>query len=208
MVNCYDGKTFGSGACGGSTAVNSYGRLTGAGMTYSGGVVVYTNYSHDDEGRVASSTQGVEGAVRTFQYGYYADNSAASMQFPSATKHVTCYDEYGRPLWVSSQLQTTDCGTVAPTAANSYGWVASYSAHGGIEQLKFGMAGGYGEQWCYNNLLQVTGMRFGVGTTSGCGWQAGDPLGLRLEYTSGSQAQNNGNVMQQFIRMRKSAFDP
>ena len=202
VIYCYDGKTYNSGACTTTAATFSYGQMTGVGNTNGS-----TNYTHNDQGRIQTSTPKVD-IDRPFAYFYYADGSLAMSTIPGPKNRVTCYDLQGRPIWVSGQLTLGDCinGTAA-TAANSYGWVSSFAPHGAVQELNFGATSTYKERWCYNARLQVSGLRLGAASTANCVYQGGDIFGLRLEYTASNQTANNGNLMQQFIQMRKSAAD-
>ena len=199
---CYDGKTYNSGACTTTAATFSYGQMTGVGNTNGS-----TNYTHNDQGRIQTSTPKVD-IDRPFAYYYYADGTLAMSTIPGPKNRVTCYDLQGRPIWVSGQLTTADCinGTAA-TAANSYGWVSSFAPHGAVQELNFGATSTYKERWCYNARLQVSGIRLGAASTANCVYQGGDIFGLRLEYTASNQTANNGNLMQHFIQMRKSTAD-
>ena len=62
VLYCYDGRAFLAGACTAAAVQNSRGQLTGVGNTHG-----YTNYTHDDQGRIVSSTQRVD-ADRVFTY--------------------------------------------------------------------------------------------------------------------------------------------
>lgn len=192
---CYDGFYFLNGLCTGSAVESSAGAQTAYGNAISS-----TRFSHDSFGRVSSSQQTTGGVSPSIDYSYYANDSLAS-QVLGARTQTTCYDQLGRSLWVSLSLTSTDCkiGTSA-TSTNTVARATQFADHGAIKELIF--ANGLRENWCFNNRLQGTGLHLGVTASTDCSFVSGEVFGLGLEFTSGSQSLNNGNVMAQVIRMR------
>ena len=90
VIYCYDGKSYIGGSCTTTANTNSY-----------------TNYTHDDQGRILTSTQRVD-VDRLFTYQYYADDTQAMASIPGPRNRVTCYDQLGRPTWVRACHKTID----------------------------------------------------------------------------------------------------
>lgn len=78
------------------TGIGNYNTTTQA-------LVSRSNYVFDAAGRMLSSEQ-KDGAAAglSAQYGYYADDSLASVTYPGGQRTVShCYDEQKRAKWVS-----------------------------------------------------------------------------------------------------------
>jgi RHS repeat-associated protein len=178
---CYDGTTFSGANCNQSVNQNSYGKLTEARSSVSS-----TIYTHDSLGRLLTSTQTTSPLPgQAFTYAYYLDDNVASVQYPSGKSVATCYDEHGRPVWVSKVKTAADCSAAtpsAPSATDAYVSSAQYEPHGGLKQLQWGNL--LWQSATYNGRLQPQTMSLGTTSTTGDLWQQ--------TYDYGTH--NNGNI--------------
>jgi RHS repeat-associated protein len=164
----YDGAgTNGWYVVGKLTAVNTSGSFVSS----------YTYDTFDAMGRVAHSTQTTDGNSYGMSYGYDLAGNLISETYPSNRVVSTAFDVAGRINDVSS-------------GATHYASSFSYSAHGGVTDVKLG-----------NNLWEHTTFEanrlqpkeIDLGTSQG----AFDKLKLNYDY--GALSTNNGNVMGQTI---------
>jgi RHS repeat-associated protein len=164
----YDGAgTNGWYVVGKLTAVNTSGSFVSS----------YTYDTFDPMGRVLHSTQTTDGNVYGMSYGYDLAGNLISETYPSNRVVSTAFDTACRINDVSS-------------GATHYASSFSYSAHGGVTDMKLG-----NNLWEHTtfepNRLQPT--EIDLGSSQG----ATDKLKLNYDY--GSLATNNGNVMGQTI---------
>ncbi len=189
---CYDGRTWDktSGNCTGSIVTAAKGKLTASGSDES-----WTQLNYDSFGRLASSTQRTPASWEapppagptpyTFTYVYNADDSVSTVQTPRRNLQY-CYDEHGRPTWVSGSKNAADCAaspTGGDTANLYYASQASYAPHGGITSLRLG--NGLTETTSYNTRLQMATRQ--VAGSPGTPWS--------ISYDYGAANVNNGNPL-------------
>jgi len=160
----------------GTTAQNALGKLTSV-ATSGSFVSSYTYDNFDAMGRVVHSIQTTDGNAYPMSYGYDFAGNLISETYPSGRVVTTGFDVAGRISDVSS-------GTL------HYASSFSYTAHGGVTDMKLG-----NNLWEHTtfepNRLQPT--EIGLGTTQG----ASDKL--KLNYGYGPLNTNNGNVLSQTI---------
>ena len=180
---CYDGKTWGSEACSGSTIQASKGKVSEVRSDVSS-----TKYTYDSAGRVRQSVQATPpgmAAPYTFTYDYYLNGSLAAMTYPSQRRVTQCYDALGRVSWVSKDKQASACtsGAANPAASQAYATNVQYAGNGGATQIQYG--NGLYESATYNGRQQIQTMGLGTGAGLTDLWQV----------QNGYEASgNNGNV--------------
>jgi RHS repeat-associated protein len=161
-----------------SSAVTfSKGRLT----RVSSSVSVYDYLEYDELGRVKRSKQTTEGVEYSMSYGYDRAGNMTSQTYPSGRVVTTGYDNAGRIASVASGGKT-------------YADQFTYTPHGAVASMSLGDRV-MSEQTGYNSRLQPTMIE--LRRVSGSQLI----LGLDYEYNTAGQANNNGNVLRQTIRV-------
>jgi hypothetical protein len=168
--------------CTGVRVAGSMGMLTGSGNSQS-----WTNLTVEANGRVTASNQKTNagGILHSypFTYTYFADDSLASVTYPSGKAVATCYDGNGRISWVSSVRTVDNCKNGTGTGQPVYASVTAWWPHGAAKITTYG--NGLIESSKYNTRLQPTELAL----NSGALWK------VRYEYGT----TNNGNVLKQKI---------
>ena len=163
----------------GGAIPNGIGRLTSVASSVS----TDTHDQFDELGRVLQSTQNTAGTAYQMNYTYDRAGEMISETYPSRTRVVnTQYDAAGR----ISQLQA---------GATNYASTFQYAAHGAVSQVTLGNA--LVEKTSFNNRLQPTEIMLGA---------SGNVFDLQYSYTSSCQSQNNGNLVEQKIKVNGSVI--
>ncbi|MEO7144551.1 MAG: hypothetical protein ABI165_13715, partial [Bryobacteraceae bacterium] len=165
-------------------AANGKGRL----VAISSSAAINQIAGYDVLGRVAGSSQTIDGQPYVFSYSYNLADALTSMTYPSQRVVATAYDGANRPASVSGSYNGT------PT---TYLWAVSYAPHGGWAAHTFGNQ--IAQMDSYNNRLQPTEMKDGLPVITSGVMSIPNPV-LDLQYfwgspvLNGNSAQNNGNL--------------
>lgn len=176
---------------------NSKGRLTQV-LTNATAPQIQSTWkilSYDVMRRPTSSSESV-GSVTpaNFSYTYNLAGKLTSEGYPSGRTVQYAYDFGARVEGATGVNGTRYAGNCSNALTNTCANPVVYASHGAIEQIQFGNGGL--EQTCFNNRLQVTGIRFGTSTQSQCANSGSDLLNIGFGYGS---TNNNGNVAGQTI---------
>ena len=157
----------------GSTAQNALGKLTlMSASSTSGFASSYSNDNFDAMGRVLRSTQTTDGQPYSVNYQYDLAGHLTSETYPSGRVVTIAYDAAGRIGDLSS-------------GATHYASAISYTAHGAVREVKLG--NNLWEHTLYDpDRLQPT--EIGLGAAQG----GSDKL--KLNYSYGAPASNNGTI--------------
>jgi RHS repeat-associated protein len=130
-------------------------------------------FAYDNLGRITSVTQYIDQVPYLMRYTYNLLGQLATITYPSGHVITQSYDTIGR------------MASIADTSA-TYLSGLSYNAAG--ETLGMTMGNGVQGAFTYNDHLQLASLRyFKTGLTP-------DPLNLGYDYTSATQANNNGQI--------------
>ena len=146
-------------------------------------------------GRIVGSTQSGYPAMI---YTYNLADALTSFTFPSGRQQMITYDSGNRALGTT---------VMVPGVPTTYASGLTYWPNGALQQITTGAtAAAAVQQFCQNNLLQITGVRVGstpltsFTTSSGCTAPTpptGDIMFLGMAF--GSAGVNNGNVTSEQI---------
>jgi RHS repeat-associated protein len=146
-------------------------------------------------GRIVGSTQSGYPAMT---YAYNLADALTSFTFPSGRQQMITYDSGNRALGTTGMV---------PGVPTTYASGLTYWPNGALQQITTGAtAVAAVQQFCQNNLLQITGVRVGstpltsFTTNSGCTAPTpptGDIMFLGMAF--GSAGANNGNVSSEQI---------
>jgi RHS repeat-associated protein len=165
----------------------------------SNGSSTTTYQLYDALGQVVNSSQTTAGVAYNFGnlslsqpgYQYSPLGEVISIQYPSGRVVNYQLDGAGR----INQVQAASSTTVTYASVPDNGTIHGYAPQGAVQQMSLGANV---EQTCFNDRLQVVGIRLGTSTTGNCQFAASNDW-LNLGYTY-SASNNNGNVLTQTIQ--------
>lgn len=158
------------------------GRLCGSNAANSNGFSSALSFTYDSLGRAAGSTQTTNGIPYAFSYTWNLLDGPITIAYPSHRLVTYNYDSDGRV--------NTITGAATPTAMPTT-YVKSVQWAPQTAPSLVSLGNGLVQQYCYNNRLQVAGIRTGATEGTDCSNQSGDLFQLALNYNNGT---NNGNL--------------
>ncbi|MCX6620776.1 MAG: RHS repeat-associated core domain-containing protein, partial [Acidobacteria bacterium] len=140
---------------------------------------------YDTQGRLSGNTQTTTGLTggKALSYTFNADDTLASVTYPSLLRTTTCYDTLGRVKWLTGATGTVTC-TDAVGPAGSYVQSASYTYTGTEMASVITLGNNLVETLTQNMRGQLTDVQL-------------EPL-WRLVNAYGT-TNNNGNVQSQTL---------
>jgi RHS repeat-associated protein len=141
-----------------------------------------TSYdSYDGLGRAIQTTQTTNATPYQVNYSYNLLGEMMEETYPSLKKVDTSYDGAGR------------IATIRQAGGGTYASGFSYTAHGAVQSMTLG--NGLIDQTTFNSRLQPTIIQLGSGANPS------SMLELDYTYNTSGNTDNNGNVLEQVIKI-------